>query len=129
MREPLEKPPLTEKPPLPKPTPTFIPEVLVTDDVPEQLEKLASAGTPRETIAMLQEVYEEHPDAVSIVVSLLESGWTIVPTGEGVICVTLRSPAGDHEVLGHGTNILDAFEDIQRKTKSFSKLLSGVEAQ
>ena len=79
------------------------------------------------TIAMLKEVYDEHPDAASIVVSLLGNGWTMTPSGEHVICVTLRSQNGEHEVLGHGPTVLDAFEAVQLKTKNFSKLLSGVE--
>lgn len=99
----------------------------IGDDVPAQLEALGQSGTPKETIAMLQEVYDEQPDAVSIVLSLLVNGWTLIRSGEAAICVTLRSATGDHEVLGHGTNVLDAFEDIQRKTRNFSKLLSGIE--
>jgi hypothetical protein len=98
-----------------------------TDDMLAQIEALAQVGTPPETIAMLKEVYDEHPDAASIVVSLLGNGWTMTPSGEHVICVTLRSQNGEHEVLGHGPTVLDAFEAVQLKTKNFSKLLSGVE--
>lgn len=93
-----------------------------------QLEALRDSGTPEKTIAMLQDVAEEHPDGVAIVVSLLGNGWTMTPTGEQVICVTLRSATGHVEVLGYGSTVLDAFEEIQRKTRNFSQLLSGLEA-
>lgn len=97
------------------------------DDIPAQLAALEQEGTPVETISMLQQVYEEHPDAVAIVISLLKSGWKIKPHGEQIICVTLRSPTGAFEVLGHGISTLDAFEEIQLKTRNFSKLLSCLE--
>lgn len=96
------------------------------DNVQAQLEALGQAGTPEETVAMLQEISEEQPDGVSIVISLLAGGWTISRSGEAVICIALRSASSEHEVLGHGSNILDAFEDTQLKTKNFSKLLTGV---
>jgi hypothetical protein len=99
------------------------------EDESIQLGALAQLGTPEKTIAMLQEIAEEHPDAVAIVVSLLGNGWTITPSGEHVICVTLRSPTGHIEVLGHGPSVLDAFEEIERKTKNFTQLLVGLEVQ
>lgn len=99
------------------------------DEESMQLEALRAAGTPDKTISMLEEVAEEHPDAASIVVSLLGNGWTMTPTGEHVICVTLRSPSGHMEVLGHGPTVLDAFEEVQRKTKNFSQILSFTEVQ
>lgn len=92
-----------------------------------QLEALRESGTPENTIAMLREVAEEHPDGVAIVISLLGNGWTMTPSGEHVICVTLRSATGHIEVLGHGSTLLDAFEAIQLKTRNFSQLLSGLE--
>lgn len=99
------------------------------DEESIQWEALRTAGTPESTIAMLEQIAEEHPDAASIVVSLLGNGWTMTPTGEQVICVTLRSPSGHIEVLGHGPTVLDAFEEVQRKTKNFSQLLSFTEVQ
>lgn len=99
------------------------------EDEAIQLESLRELGTPEKTIEMLTEVYEERPDAVAIVVSLLGNGWTITPSGEHMICVTLRSASGHLEILGHGTSVLDAFEEIERKTRNFSSLLSSVEAQ
>jgi len=93
-----------------------------------ELENLRNSGTPAETIALLDEINQEHPDAASIVVSLLANGWTITAHGEQVICVTLRSADGQHEILGHGPTKLDAFEQIQLKTRNFSSLLSFAEA-
>jgi hypothetical protein len=88
-----------------------------------ELDELRGGSIPAETISMLEEIFEEHPDAASIVVSLLKNGWSISRTGENVICVTLRSASGEIEILGHGSSVLDAFEHIQTKTKNFSKLL------
>lgn len=99
------------------------------DEESIKVESLRQLGTPEKTIAMLQEIYEEHPDAVSIVVSLLGNGWTITPSGEQIICMTLRSPSGHIEVLGHGPSNLDAFEQIELKTKNFSMILSGMEVK
>ena len=99
------------------------------DDETIQLDSLRQQGIAESTISMLQEIYEEHPDSTAIVVSLLRTGWSIVPSGELVVCITMRSPTGHIEVLGHGQSILDAFEQIQLKTKNFSQLLSAMEVQ
>lgn len=96
-------------------------------DIETQLAELSKSGSAPEVVALLKELYEEHPDSVSIVLSLLANGWTFTPSGESVICITLRSGSGSYEVLGHGSTYLDAFEDIQLKTRNFSKLLAGVD--
>lgn len=97
------------------------------DNESAEIESLLAPETPEATVAMLKVVAEEHPDAVAIVVSLLNNGWTMTPTGEQRICVTLRSASGHVEVLGYGPTVLDAFEEIERKTRNFTKLLSGLE--
>lgn len=85
-----------------------------------QLSVLTSAGVPAETIAMLRDVYEEHPTSFFKAAYLLKEGWTMTPTGSHVICITLRSPNGDCEVLGYGPTNLDAFEDLQLRTDNFT---------
>ena len=94
-----------------------------------ELDELRGVGTSPETIAMLEDVFEEHPDAAAIVVSLLKNGWSITRSGENVICITLRAASGVTEILGHGSSVLDAFEDIQFKTRNFSKLLEPLSVQ
>ncbi len=90
-----------------------------------QLAALKLRGTPAETIDMLQEVYQEQPDAVAKAAGLLQEGWTMTLSGHQNICIILRSANGDSEVLGHGSSILDAFEEVQRKTANFTKLSSS----
>jgi hypothetical protein len=85
-----------------------------------QLTALSSAGVPAETIAMLKDVYEEHPTSFFKAVYLLKEGWTMTPTGSHVICITLRSADGECEVLGYGPTNLEAFEDLQLRTANFT---------
>lgn len=79
-------------------------------------------GKPPETIDMLTEIFQEHPDAVLTAMNLIQNGWSMIPTGHSLICITLRSCQGDREVLGHGNSHLDAFEELQRKTANFTRL-------
>lgn len=90
------------------------------DELESLKHSLSLSGVPNSTLDVLEEVYEEQPAAVIQIAELLRGGWTIDVSGTQAISIILRSKNADYEVRGYGASKLDAFEELQRKTRNFT---------